>query len=174
MRYPLVTIARMAWRDLLAQACGHRREGGGLLIGRHTRYNNFIIERVTGMTHADATEDHVFYNHEEVAAARVSAFEVYKPLEPIGAWHTHPFSVCCKEALVPQISDDWNDPQSDVSDMLDGDIELILPIFAWPGYWLPSLGDMRVQSRLGNVLCYAEPWLRISRGRLLACRMKVR
>lgn len=173
MNTPLVTIARPAWKVLVAQATGHMREGGGLLVGKKTRYGNFRVEHVLGMTHEWADEGHIGYRLEEISNAKFAAHEAYKPLGPIGAWHTHPWPSCNANALGPQISDDWDDPISDVSEMIDGEIEIIAVVFPWPGYWLNS-SEYIISTRSAGMMCRAEPWLRERRGKIVPCKMGVR
>jgi len=173
MKPPLVTITRSAWRDLVAQATGHIREGGGLLVGSKTRYGNFCVEHVPGMTHEAADEGHIKYRLEEISNARFAAHEAYQPLTVIGMWHTHPWPICGADALSPQISDDWNAPISDVSEMIDGEIEIIAVTFPWPGFWLPHK-DYIISTRSAEMMCRAEPWLRVKRGKVIPCRIQVR
>ena len=137
-RQPLVTVARAAWKDLVAQAAGHDREGGGLLIGRPTRYGNFQVLHVIGLTHAEADDGHIRYGTDEVARARVAAYDVYKPLESIGEWHSHPWPACNVDAMANQITAEWDDPMSDACAMLDGAVELIASTYPDPGYWLKN------------------------------------
>ena len=172
-RQPLVTIARAAWKDLVAQAAGHEREGGGLLIGKPTRYGNFQVLHVLGLTHAEADNDHIRYGTDEVARARLAAYDVYKPLEAVGEWHSHPWPAYNVDAIAPQITDDWDDPMSDVCAMLDGAIELIASTCPDPGYAIED-GEYRIGAKIGECIVRVEAWMRVAQGKIVPCTLKVR
>jgi proteasome lid subunit RPN8/RPN11 len=170
---PIVTIARSTWKKIATEAAGHEREGGGLLIGRRTSRGNFHVSVDIGLTHVQADESHVEYSRDEVAQARHAAYASYAPLEPVGAWHSHPWPECSLSALMTQISDDWDDPDSDVSEMQDGEIELVVSTFPTPAHKLDA-GDFIIQRDLDGRTCRAEAWLRVKRGELVPCEVRVR
>jgi hypothetical protein len=127
----------------------------------------------TGLTHAEADDGHIRYGVDEIAQARTAAWDVYKPLEPVGAWHSHPWPSRCFLAIANQITDDWGDPVSDVEQMLDGEIELIASTY-------PRAADLLVDSewRKGTVIAgkvvRVEAWLRVKEGKIEPCLLKVR
>jgi hypothetical protein len=170
---PIVTIARKTWTKIAVQAAGHEREGGGLLVGRKTRLGNFIVEIEIGLTHVSANDSSVTYNKDEVAKARLAAYAAYAPQEPVGAWHSHPWPACCVAALTTQISDDWNDPQSDVNEMQDGEVELVVAAFPEPSYKL-DVGDFMIQRKIGERICRAEAWMRVKMGKIVPCYVRLR
>ena len=158
----------------MAQATGHAREGGGLLIGRRVRRGGFHVVEEIGMTHAEASDSHIIYDKDEMARARKAAYDAYGPrLEPVGMWHTHPWPACSIEALTPQITllEDGIDC-NDLEDMLIGDIEVICATFPDPGY-KPRVSEFEIRRKLGGVWCRAEAWLRVN-GEAKPCRLKVR
>jgi len=173
MKAPLVTLTRSAWRDLVAQAAGHEREGGGLLVGARTRYGNFRVSHVTALAHMWASGDNVEYDDNEVARARLAAHEMWGPLEPVGQWHTHPWPSRCLLALANQITDDWDEEVSDVACMLDGEVELIASVYPHDGKMLED-SEWRKRTRIaGRVVC-VEVWLRVRYGEVRPCRLCVR
>ena len=173
MSEPLVTLTRSAWRDIKTQAAGQDREGGGLLMGKRTRYGNFKVQHIVGLTHVVSNDGIVLYDEDEVAHARIAAYEMYKPLEPVGQWHSHPWPERSILALTNQITDDWDDPQSDVTAMLDGEVELVASIYPHTGHMLKS-NEFNIRTRVaGRVIC-AEVWLRIRHGKIVPCRLTVR
>lgn len=169
----LVTLTRAAWRSLVAQAAGHEREGGGLLIGRRTRYGNLQVTHATGLTHAEADDGHIRYGTDEVAKARTAAYEVFKPLEPVGAWHSHPWPARDILAIANQISDDWDDPESDVCEMLDGEVELIASTYPHGGKRLKN-SEWRIGTRIDGRVVRVEAWLRVREGKIQPATLRVR
>ena len=169
----LVTLTRAAWRSLIAQAAGHEREGGGLLVGKRTRYGNIQVAHATGLTHAEANDGRIRYGVDEIAQARKAAWEVYRPLEPIGAWHSHPWPERSVLAITNQITDDWDNPESDVEMMLDGEIELIASTYPHEGERLKD-NEFRLGVRIAGRVVRIEAWLRVRKGKVIACPLKVR
>ena len=164
---PIVTLSRGAWRDLLAMALGHAREGGGLLVGRWTQRANCQIKIVTGMTHVRADAGRVEYNQDERAKARKAAYSAYKPLEPVGEWHTHPHTQCCADALIPQCDED------DASMMMDNNIEIIVVTYPIPLWWESKGNDYLLKRVMDSTMCRAEAWIKID-GEAKACEIRVR
>lgn len=169
----LVTMTRSAWRSLVAQAAGHEREGGGLLIGKRTRYGNIQVMHATGLTHVEADDGHIRYVADEIAQARNAAWEIYKPLEPVGMWHTHPWPSRCFLAIANQISDDWDDPVSDVCEMLDGEVEVIASVYP-PADGRLKDSEWRKGTLIAGKIVRAEAWLRVKEGKIEPCLFKVR
>lgn len=170
---PLVTLHPAVWRRLVAQATGHAREGGGLLIGRRVRGGGFHVLEEIGMTHVDASDAHIHYEKDEMARARKAAYDAYGPkLEPIGMWHTHPWASCSVKALSMQITLVEDGPGNDLEDMLVDDIEVICSTFPDPGY-KPRVSEFEIRRKLGGVWCRAEAWLRVN-GEAKPCRLQVR
>ena len=172
MKHKLVTLTRAAWKDLIANACGHAREGGGVLLGDLTRYGNYLVKHVTVMMHAAASKSHVRYNPEERIKARRVASEAFE-LPILGEWHTHPWPAYDVDAIAPQISDDWSDPNSDVREMEDGELEVIVATFPSPGYKIKS-GEYRIMAKVGDIRAGVEAWLRVKQGEVEPCGIKVR
>jgi hypothetical protein len=150
---PIVTITRSAWRELLAMALGHAREGGGLLIGRHTRQGNILVVRAIGVTHERATDSGILYDCDEMAKARVAAHTIYAPQEPVGEWHTHPHTCCNASALIPQCDED------DEKAILDGGVEVIVVTYPHPGY-KQEPNDFLLQRYANDTVCRAEAWFK--------------
>ena len=169
----LVTMTRAAWRSLVAQAAGHEREGGGLLIGKRTRYGNMQVMHATGLTHAEADGGHIRYGVDETAQARKAAWEVYKPLEPVGEWHSHPWPERSILAISTQITDDWGNPVSDVEMMLDGEIELIASTYPKVDDRLKD-NEFCVGALVAGRVVRVEAWLRVKYGKIEPCPFKVR
>lgn len=169
----LVTLTRPAWRSLTAQAASHMREGGGLLIGQRTRYGNILVVRDVPLVHIESDDSHVAYDPNERALARATVDEAYKPHYVVGEWHSHPWPSCCAAALLPQISDDWNDKDADVCEMLDGEVELILSVFPEPSYKL-NTSDTVLQRCIAKRVCRGEAWYREEWKRVKPCRIALR
>lgn len=171
MKAPLVTLSPSVWRRLVAQATGHAREGGGLLIGKRVRGKGFHVIEEVSMTHAWANEDTLHYEKDEIARARKMAYEMYGPTyEPIGAWHTHPWKACTASALLPQITTEGD--EADLYEMLKDEIEVICATFPDPGY-KPRVSEFEIRKKLGGIWCRAEAWLRVN-GEAKPCRLTVR
>lgn len=169
----ILTVLRPIWKKIAVQAAGHDREGGGLIVGRRTKKGNFIAEIELGLTHVAANDSQIHYSKDEVAKARQAAFAAYAPKEPIGAWHSHPWPSCCVEALTTQISDDWDDSESDVSEMQDGEIELVVSAFPSPSYKL-DVNEFIIQKTIGDRTCRAEAWMRIKHGKIVPCSIRLK
>ena len=169
----LVTLTRAAWKSLVAQAAGHEREGGGLLIGRRTRYGNLQVHHATGLTHIEASDGNIRYGPDEVAKARTAAHEVFRPLEPVGEWHSHPWPARDIMAIANQITDDWDNPASDVCMMMDGEVELIASTYPHSGKRLKN-SEWRVGTRIDGRVVRVEGWLRVREGKVQACTIRVR
>lgn len=172
MKPLLVTLTPTVWRTLATQAAGHKREGGGLLIGRWVRGHrgvHFLHE--ISLTHVAAEKSEVRYNRDELAHARKMAYATYGPAyEPVGAWHSHPWEACTANALLPQITTEGKD--CDLEDMLDGEVEVICVTFPDPGYQ-PDTSEFEVQRLVGGIYCRAEAWQRVG-DKARPCRIAVR
>ncbi len=170
----VVTLSRPVWRQLVVQATGHVREGGGLLIGKRTRYGNFRVYHEVSLTHEEASESHIRYNYDEVARARMAAYAAYGPsMETIGMWHTHPHEAVCPDALIPQLSTEGTD--NDMDEMQVGETEVICIVFPNPDFVL-DMGkrEFLIQQVLGGIRCRAEAWLKTTQDDAKPCLIRVR
>ena len=163
-----VTLTRAVWRSIAVQAAGHSREAGGILVGRQTRMGTYKVSYDVALAHIESNKNQVRYDHDEVAKARGSAYAVYGPkLEPIGGWHTHPWSELTMESLLPQISDE------DVEEMQLGDIELVVST-------VPECGIKRTPSEyclvrvIKDVVCRGEAYLKTTAVEAVPCTISVR
>lgn len=175
----LVTLTPAVFRSISVQAAGHAVEGGGLVVGRRVRGGGIHVYHDIALTHLEANDSYVRYDKDDVAHARKVAWDTYAPLEPVGAWHSHPYGSYCVETLVAQISDDWDDPESDVSEMLLGNIEIIAVTFPFPGSrpadWRPPVaGEHEIQQRVGDRMIRLEAWCLEGEKDVRACRIRVR
>ena len=162
---PIVWLSNHVLGRLVAQSTGAAGEGGGLLIGRRNRAGNFEIVEELSLRHFKATQWHIWYDKEEMAAARVAAYNTYGPCyEPVGGWHVHPWKACTAEALVPAITED------DIGCMFKNEIEMPCITFPDPGYSEPT--EHQLWEMANGKACRIEAWFKISRGKALPCRMR--
>jgi hypothetical protein len=177
-RQPLVQLTPACWRVIAAEAAGAHREFGGLLLGTRTRQGNFRVHLHVALAHEEATSNKVLYDVAEETHARAMADEVYGPRwQVVGAWHVHPYETCCRGALLPQISDDWDDEESDVNAMYLGEVELIVSAFQAPEYTRRVLqaNEYTLQRLVADRVCRGEAWYRVrGRRKVIPCRVKVR
>lgn len=169
---PKVFFGREVWRQIVAQSAGMCREAGGMLLGTWTRYHNIRVRRQVGLAHAASDEDRVIYDENEAEHARAMADEMYGPHDHvIGEWHVHPYTACTVEALLPQISDDWEDSNSDVSEMRNREVELIMASFPAPDYVVPATGGMIMQRVVAQRVCRGEVWYCVQHGTIRPCHV---
>lgn len=163
-----VTLRRSLWRSIATQAAGFTREAGGLLIGRRTQMNTFIIEHDVALAHKYSKKNQVAYDHDEVDRSKAAAYAMYGPeLEPIGGWHNHPWPRMTMESLLPQISD------YDVEEMIVGDIELIVTTFPYVvREAFPS--EFCLERKIGEIQCRAEAYIKINEKEAKPCTISVR
>ena len=173
----IVTLDRAVWRQLCLMSATSTRETGSLLIGRRTKRGNIFVAASIPLTHKRATDSNLYYDPDEVASARKAAWDEFGPkLEPVGGFHVHPWEACHHLALLNQISDDWDDPNSDVSDMLDNEIEFIISAFPDPHYKIEKLkgNDFILQATVSGKICRGEAWFRAKKGKIVPCEVRVR
>ena len=172
MQKHLVVVDRRLWDALSFAAATARREFGGMIIGRRTRTGAVRAALQIPLAHYEADEDQVQYDFDEVAHAREVAHAIYGPdLEPVGAWHNHPWPNRCRKALVPQITEE------DIDDMLVGDVELIVVTFPLRRRGAGDPGSPIVLARTvgrGKIRVRLEAWVKTVEKEAERCRVSLR
>ena len=174
MRTPLVTLARPAWRTLVETTTKEPdKEVFGYLVGRYTRVgarvHHVVMEKAKNLTNSD---EHIWYSNGDAAKMEVALLQKYAPLEVIGKCHSHVYPEIVHVALMPQLSGD-----DELTTAL-GTVEVIAAVFKKPAdvdllavlrkpdeFWIKRYRD--------GLCCRAEAWLRVRKGKIVPCLIKV-
>ncbi len=174
MKTPLVTLARPAWRTLVKATTDEPdKEVFGYLVGRYTRVGA-RVHHVYMVKDENLTNDnkHLWYADSDAAKIEAALLKKYAPLEVIGKCHSHVYEQACIASLLPQLSD------TDEFTTALGTIEMIAVVF-------PRPDDVDVQAMIckpdefwvrrysGEMCCRTEAWLRVRKGKIVPCAIKV-
>ncbi len=169
---PLVTLARPAWSTLVRAATSEpEREIFGYLVGRYTRVGA-RVHHVVMVKNMTADKSNVWYANGDAAKLEVALLKKYAPLEIIGKCHSHPYEEACIASLLPQLSD------TDEFTTALGTVEMIATVFPKPTdvdvvSVLHKPDEFWVRRYAGNRCCRTEAWLRVRKGKIVPCLIKV-
>ncbi len=172
MKTPLVTLARPAWRTLVKAATGEPdKEVFGYLVGRYTKVGA-RVHHVVMAEHTTATDEHIWYANGDAAKLEAALLKQYAPLEVIGKCHSHVYEEACIAALLPQLSD------ADEFTTALGTVEMIAAVFPKPDdvdvvEVLCKSDEFSIKRYLDNMCCRTEAWLRVRKGKIVPCAIKV-
>ncbi len=114
----------------------------------------------------------VWYVNGDAAKLEAALLKQYAPLEVIGKCHSHPYPEACVAALLPQLSD------TDEFTTALGTVEMIVTVFPKPTdvdvvAILSKPDEFWIKRFCGNLCCRAEAWLRVRKGKIIPCAIKV-
>jgi len=174
MQPPLVTLTRHAWRTLVkASTDAPDREIFGYLVGRYTRVGA-RVHHVYMVKDENLTNDneYIWYADEDAAKIEAALLKKYAPLEVIGKCHSHVYPELVHVTLMTQLSGE------DELTTAFGTIEVIATVFKKPTdpdflAVLHKSDEFWVKRYQGSLCCRAEAWLRVRKGKIVPCAIKV-
>lgn len=172
MKAPLVTLSRPAWHTLVAATTKEpEKEVFGYLVGRYTRVGA-RVHHVVMARHTTADKEHIWYANGDAAKLEAALLKRYAPLEVIGKCHSHVYEQVCQVALMPQLSD-----TDELSTAL-GTVEMITTVFKKPTDTdllavLRKPDEFWIKRYAGDLCCRTEAWLRVRKGKIVPCLVKV-
>ncbi len=174
MRTPLVTLTRPAWRVLVKATTDEPgKETFGYLVGRYTRVGA-RVHHVVMVKGKNLTADNkqLWYSNGDAAKLEGALLKKYAPLEIIGKCHSHVYKIACIAALLPQLSD------TDEFTTALGTVEIIATVFEKPTdadviAALRKPDEFWVTRYAGKLCCRTEAWLRVRKGKIVPCAIKV-